>query len=141
MSNLLKLIEKHSFMVFAYKEALKSTYKQRLGACLVSSGRIIATGYNQIRYHRIGSKWSSYESSLHAEVACLTSIDKSRIRNATLYILRISNKDDRPMLSYPCPNCIELIKYLDIKKVVYSIEEYPYYKEVKTKELNDDFAE
>lgn len=136
MNNMLQLIEKVPYFGHLLKEANKSTYKHKLAACLVSGGRIIAINHNQLRHHKRGSRWSEYPGSLHSEVACITSINKDKIKNATLYVLRISNgKQPKPMLSLPCSNCMELIKWVGIKKVIYSTKEAPFIKEVKVNEL------
>lgn len=133
MNKLLKLVEEKPWFGHLIKEAKKSTYKHKLSSCLVSGGkRLLSKGYNQIRYHRIGHKWNPYNNSLHAEVHCLASIDKNKIRNSTLYVLRISNDLERPLLAKPCEDCMSLIRYVGgIKRIIYSIEEYPYYKEEK----------
>lgn len=137
MNNMLNLIDKIPIFGHLLKEANKSTYKHKLASCLISGGRIIAIGHNQLRHHKIGSRWSEYPESLHSEVACITSINKDKIKNATLYVLRISNgSSPRPMLAKPCSNCSELIKWVGgIKKVIYSVPEYPFVKDVKIDDL------
>ena len=111
-------------------EALKSVYQQQIGCVLVSSGRILSTGYNQIRFKGRGNKYTKWSSSLHAERDCLAKVNKDEISNATLYIWRESSTG--PALSMPCDQCWYMIEELGfIKKVVYTTNEFPYFKVVK----------
>jgi deoxycytidylate deaminase len=130
--NLLKLIEEKPWFGHLVKEARKSEYKHKLASCLISGNkRLLAIGHNKIRYHRLGHRWNPYPHSLHSEVATIVSVDKSRIRNAILYVLRLNNQN-KPMLARPCPDCMKLIVWIGtIKKIIYSIDDYPYYKEEK----------
>lgn len=130
--NLLKLIEEKPWFGHLVKEARKSEYKHKLASCLISGNkRIIALGYNKIRHNKIGRRWTSWDNSTHAELDCISSVKKESIRNATLYVLRLNNQY-KPMLAKPCPDCMRLIRWIGtIKKIVYSINDYPYFKEEK----------
>lgn len=103
----------------ATKRARQSVFKQQVGAVLVKGGRVISTGYNQLRY--TSSKTPRrHEQSLHAEQACiLRAPHNTDFKGSILFISRVT-KDGKHALAKPCPFCTALLKSLSIKKVVYT---------------------
>jgi len=93
----------------AYKEALKSSGKQRHGAVVVGNGgRILAKACNH------------YGSGLHAEVRALKRVAhdaKDSVEELVVVRLRKSQKFG---LSKPCKECADAIKAAKIKVVYYS---------------------
>ena len=92
----------------------------RLGAVVVKSGSLLASGSNRRRNdpataHGVDrSAWS-----VHAEEACLRGLRNGRARGATLYVARVSVRG-AARLSRPCTNCqIEAIR-AGISKMVYT---------------------
>lgn len=116
--------------------AIKSELNFRHGSVLISSNRILATGYNQSR-----SKYGHICSCcLHAEVACLHNFVKNvcrqpfngkikdkkwqRVLNrSTIYVVRIprvNNKLEYLNYSKPCTDCMNILKSYGVKNVIYS---------------------
>jgi deoxycytidylate deaminase len=106
-----------------------SDCKQKHGAIIVKSGRIIGTGVNTFRNDPV-SDFPADAYSLHAEISALRSIKGYRqlgkigatgidLRGAKLYVAR-STRRGGAGLSRPCDNChIELVK-TGITEVIYT---------------------
>ena len=112
-------------------EAKKSPCRAQHGCVAVTNGRIIGRGYN---YYRNPSSdgFISDICTCHAEMAALREIyrmingrghyskNKNKIfKKVTLYVVRI-NKENILQKSTPCTDCMQVIKALQIKKIVYS---------------------
>jgi deoxycytidylate deaminase len=117
----IKYIEK------AKEESLKSDHQHKIGAIFVKGNRILAKGYNQIRHLKIGKKYTNFDCSLHAERDCLSKLDKENIFGGELYIYR-HRRTGEPGLAKPCPQCMWMIKELGVKRIMYSINEFPYWE-------------
>lgn len=105
----------------AIKEAGRSSFRQQLGAIVVKSGRLLATGYNRVgdNTRLINQNW---EGSIHAEQDAILHLlrqgREGELRGATIYVARIKGNGTR--LARPCDCCMNLCKYYKIKKVVYT---------------------
>lgn len=96
-----------------------SNYKIKMGAVLVDSGTPIAVGFNSLKYF---SKWCSPPSvSIHAEMNCLRTCSKKRIKGCELYIYR-EHKNGRLALAKPCEDCLNVIRQKGIKRIYYTTE-------------------
>ncbi len=84
-------------------------------------------------------KLQIYSNSTHAEMAAIVDFlrkntknikNKKNIKNTknsyipkfpkTLYVFSF-NKNKKPRMSKPCEDCLKLLKYYGIKKVIYSV--------------------
>jgi deoxycytidylate deaminase len=105
----------------ASKQAKKSTHRYRLGAVIVKGGRVLSTGYNEIRYSKELQK-----GSIHAEEAAILKLLKAKrlsdLAGSDLYVSRIC-ASGRLGLSRPCSKCMGLIQSVGISKVFYSNDE------------------
>lgn len=105
----------------AYKIAKDSTFERhKLGAVLCRGGRILAVGFNSIRYTKeLG------HGTLHAEESVILKLLKSRRQHllvgAELYVTRV-RPNGTCGLSRPCDRCMSLIKAVGIKKVHYTTD-------------------
>ena len=117
----------------AMYEAHKSPCRAKHGCIAVLNGRIIGRGYN---YYRNPSSDGFIHNicTCHAEMAALREIyrtingrghygkNKNKIfKKTTLYVVRV-NKENILQKSTPCTDCMEVIKTLQIKKIVHSDE-------------------
>lgn len=106
----------------AYQEALKSDLSHRVGAILIKSNRVLASGYNQMR-HQSMLNTEHWPGSLHAEINVIldalrkTSTDK--IKGSTLVVVRVRS-NGKFGLAFPCENCYDIIQKFKIKKVIFS---------------------
>ena len=107
------------FLELAKKEALKSKYGMRVGAVIVRKGTVVGRGFNQLR-HTSKAK-TAWPNALDAEVSAILDTPKSCLAKSTLYVCRIK-KDGTPALAKPCAYCAAMIKYVSIKRVVFTNE-------------------
>ena len=120
------------YLELAKKEALKSTYsKQQVGAVIVRKGTVVGRGYNQLRY--VGKVKTKFPNSLHAEVAAILDTSRRLLTKSTIYVYRVK-KDGTPAMAKPCSYCDAMLKFVGVKIVVYSTDEY--YKIYNTKDTN-----
>lgn len=110
----------------ARKEAAKSHYYQRIGACIYKGGSVLSTGHNKIRYKQRGVSFTRFPESLHAERDACSKVYKERLYGATICVVRI-NKKGSYRLARPCKDCMKLLTALGIRKIIYSTNTKPYY--------------
>lgn len=107
----------------AIKQAKKSTYKHRLGACITIGRKVLGVGYNKINRYQSKIKTGSWEGSLHAEIsAVLDALRKyhvSELKGATITVVRV-DKHNELKLAMPCKNCYNSLRNLGIKEVRFS---------------------
>jgi tRNA(Arg) A34 adenosine deaminase TadA len=115
----------------AVKEANKGDHKQRIGAVIFDKSKFISSGHNY-KCRSISShhpKFRRYSTSLHAEVITVLNA-KSDLKGSSIIVVRI-NKQEELRLAKPCDVCMTYLKYVGIKKVFYSISNYPYIEIMK----------
>lgn len=103
----------------AIKEASMSKAKVKVGAVIFKGKKIISSGHNDIRHHRIHPKYQDYPNALHAEQDALIGIDWNNVRGCSIIVIRV-NPTGKLAESRPCDKCYELLKYVGIKKIFYS---------------------
>lgn len=106
------------------REASKSTFaRAKIGAVIVSGGRVVAKGFNKIRGSK-KIKQKRWPSTLHAECDAILNAIKSGcyddLNRATMYVSHI-----RPSGTIgnacPCGDCMEVIRGSGkFKKVVFT---------------------
>ena len=91
-----------------------------LGAVIVKSGRILASGYNRVGQHN-SNNYRKFADSIHAEQDAIRSllVCPDLLFGASLYVSRIG-KSGNLLMARPCPFCMRLIKSVGIKKIFYS---------------------
>jgi deoxycytidylate deaminase len=97
--------------------------RQRHGAVVVKSGRVIGTGYNKNKNHplQVSPEHIKTHCSRHAEVEAIRDA-RFAVEGATLYVARVNNQgQDRN--SKPCKYCQAVISATKIKKVIYTESE------------------
>jgi len=102
----------------AIKAAKLSSHKQRVGAAVVKSGRVLSAACNAVRFKK-GDFRKKWENSLHAEQAALLAIPPSQRKGCSLYVARI-RPDGELGMAFPCEVCRELILKYKIKEVFYT---------------------
>lgn len=107
----------------AIKEAHKSNYRYPLGAIIFKGKRILSVGHNQIGRgtNKCSTLWSG---SLHAEQAAILPLlkDPSKLKGASLLVTRLKSKGLLG-LAKPCEMCMDLIRIMGIKEVLYTTNE------------------
>lgn len=103
-----------SFLSAAAKIATTSTYRFRMGALLVKSGRVLA---GDVNIPKISPSTPPNRVSTHAEIRTIK--NTRNVRGATLYVARLRSKDI-PALAKPCAWCMQEIIDAGISRVVFT---------------------
>ncbi len=106
-------------------------YQHHLGAAVVYHGTLLATGHNSYKTSPIQKQYNrqrdfdveKYRNSLHAEIHCLSKINRLDIdfSKVDLFIYR-QYKDGRHAIAHPCPACMKMIKDMGIKNIWYTTD-------------------
>ena len=107
-----------SFRV-ASKEAKKSCHKQhRLGAVVVKGGRILATGFNELRPSSV-----TKTPTLHAEASAILKLLKKRklhdLFGSSVYVARYT-KGGKIGMARPCAHCYQLLQSVGVRDIYYT---------------------
>jgi len=110
----------------------------RHGAVLIRGGSVLNIAANSDNHTSFGQRFrtSPGKATHHAETACILGLDKSITSGGTLYVARINKAGDWKM-SKPCSMCHEVLKFVGIKRVVYTIAK----NEWGTYKIDDDSME
>ena len=113
----------------AEKTAITSTFpRARVGAVIANKNIVISIGVNKVRYFKDCPTSKKFENSLHAEQAAIMKILRTgqgnKLRNTTIFVCRV-NKHGKCRLAKPCSHCLDLIKFVGIKRIVYSTDTLP----------------
>ena len=94
----------------------------RHGAVLVKGGSILNIAANSDNHTSFGQRFRTApgRATHHAETACILGLDKAITTGAVVYAARI-NKNGEWKMSKPCSMCHEVMRFVGIKKVVYTI--------------------
>jgi len=103
-----------SFLAAASKFALTSTYRFRMAALLVKSGRVLG---GDVNLPKISPSTPPNRVSTHAEIRVLK--NTRNVRGATLYVARLRSKDI-PALARPCSWCMQEIINSGISRIVFT---------------------
>lgn len=106
------------FVSVAAHEARKSHVRARLGCVAVSSGKVVAKGFNNYRtFSKDGM--ISRTCSCHAEIDVLRKCLKRNFKKKlSLYIVRVTHEDSLAS-SAPCLPCTEKMREFNIKNLTY----------------------
>lgn len=115
------------FLRLARRASLESSCYPRVGA-VISTKRPISFGYNKPKTH---PKYSNPEltvrDTIHAEMDCLKTVTWDDLFDgATIWVYREAN--GKPALARPCDDCIKTLRSFEFKRMVYTVDKYPYYK-------------
>lgn len=96
----------------------------RHGAVLIKGGSVINVAANKYNHTSFGQRFRERPgpATHHAELACILGIERGTTNGATIYVSRI-NKTGGWKMSKPCDMCHEALKFVGIKKVVYTTGE------------------
>ncbi len=103
-----------SFLAAASKIALTSTYRFRIAALIVKSGRVLG---GDVNLPKITPSTPPNRVSTHAEIRVLK--NTRNVHGATLYVARLRSQDI-PALAKPCSWCMQEIIDVGISRVVFT---------------------
>jgi len=107
-------------------EALLSTHQYKIGAVIYKRNKIISSGHNypSKSLRNLNPKFRKWKTSVHAEVDAIFNA-KTALKHTNMFVLRI-NKSKDFRLAKPCKYCELYLNHIGIRKVYYSINEYPF---------------
>lgn len=111
---------KKGFFNLARNVSKHSTMSPKVGAVVVKK-KPISVGFNK-------NKPIFYRFSTHAEVNAILNAGGRfwELKDCEIYVYR--ERNGLPALAKPCEKCMELIRKVGIKKIYYTVDEYPYWK-------------
>lgn len=104
-----------------------SDHRVKVGCVIVKKKPICASSNKAKSHPKCNSKISN---STHAEIRALINCGMENLNGAVMYIFR-ETKRGYPALARPCNMCYTMLKSRGIRKVFYTIPEYPFWKEEK----------
>ena len=109
-----------SFLSVARYFATKSEARQKHGAVIVKSGRVLGTGFNKDTNNpfTVSPEHIKTHCSRHAEIEAMRDANWN-VKGAVLYVARV-NKQGKDRYSKPCGYCQTAIAETKIKKVIYT---------------------
>jgi len=105
-----------TFFQEAANEALKSSYKLRLGAIVVQKNKIVGRGHNVV--HSTGV----LRESTHAEMSAINNT-KARYRGGSVLFVSRLGSGGELLLAKPCARCEKVLRKLGVRRVWYSSSE------------------
>lgn len=114
------------YLEFGRKVAETSNFHDyRHGAVLVRGKSIISSSPNKNSHARFGRRFRKRNhghATHHAEIGCILGLDRSVTKGSTVYVVRLSKTGEFKM-SKPCEMCHEALKYVGVRKVVYTVDD------------------
>lgn len=105
----------------AVEVAKQSTCKQKHGAIIYKSGRVLAVGVNSTRNEHPTMEIDKTEYTFHAEISAMRAAHLvHEFDGTTLYVARI-NRRGNAVFSGPCSDCMHSIIAAGIKRVVFTV--------------------
>lgn len=114
--------------MLAKNMALKSVSRFRLGAVLARRGKVLSTGYNQMRKtHPLMRKHSNeeFELGLHAEVHACIGVSAGDLHGADVWVARVC-RDGKLAIAKPCSVCQRFLRSVGVNRVYYSMDDGHY---------------
>ena len=110
----------------ARRVASNGTYgKLKHGAVLVKGGNVVNVAFNKSTFtsfgNRVRNNYTCGHATVHAEIGAILGVPRSKTAGATIYVVRI-NRNGQYRMSKPCPMCEDVLKFVGVKKVVYTTD-------------------
>src|SRR3990172_5162273 len=101
-----------------------SNHRVQVGA-VICNKKPVGMASNYKKTHPIhANPYISIRSSVHAECRAIMSC-KGNLKGSTIYVYR-ELKDGSPGLARPCNYCLTVMRMYGIKKMIFSINDFPY---------------
>ena len=114
----------NGYLKLARNVSQYSTYKYRVGA-VIAKKKPVSVGFNIVKSHPMYS--NNLRTTVHAEMNAILNSDCENLIGATIFVFR-ADRNGFPAIARPCEDCLKTLKKYGIKKMTYSINEYPYYR-------------
>lgn len=117
--------KERKYIELAKRVSYQSDYAHRHGAVLVKGASIVNVSCNKNKFSSFATRFTKKEKefvTVHAELGSVLNVERKNTEGAIVYVVRVNNQDEF-RLSKPCPMCEEAMRWVGIKKVVYSTSE------------------
>ena len=114
--------KERNYVDLASRISYQSDHQHRHGAVLVKGSRIINASHNKMKFNSFASRFFPRQkewATIHAELGSILNVERKNTEGATVYVVRMSI-EDKLRMSKPCEMCQAAMKWVGIKKVVYS---------------------
>ena len=91
-------------------------------AIITKNGRVLSIGHNdknRLSFPFKHKNGYSDLSGIHAEVDSIRKCFKSQLKGATITVIGINTRSGNMVLSKPCISCMNAIKEVGIKRIIY----------------------
>tara|TARA_R110000824_G_scaffold134691_4_gene297705 strand:+ start:7620 stop:8033 length:414 start_codon:yes stop_codon:yes gene_type:complete len=110
------------YIDLAKRISFQSDYMHRHGAVLVKGPNIINASCNKNKFSSFAMRFKKNDKTyarVHAELGSILNIERYHTEGATVYVVRTNNQHEL-RLSKPCSMCEAAMRWVGIKKVIYS---------------------
>jgi len=119
-------------IALAKRISFQSDCDHRHGAVLIKGSNVVNTSYNKNKFSSFAMRFKKGNkdyATVHAELGSILNIERTNTEGATIYVVRTNNQQKLRM-SKPCDMCEAAMRWVGIKKVIYSTNE-GVFKELK----------
>ena len=91
-------------------------------AVITKNGRVLSIGHNnknRLSFNFKQKNGYSDLSGIHAEVDSIRKCFKSQLKGATITVIGINSRSNNQVMSRPCNACLNAIKEVGIKRIIY----------------------
>ncbi len=89
---------------------------------ITKGGRVLSMGHNnknRLSFPFKSENGYSSLSGMHAEYDAIRKLFKFQLKDSTIMVFGFNRKSNNPILSKPCKACMNAIKEVGIKKIIY----------------------
>ena len=92
----------------------------RIGAILINKKQVIASGINSYDTHTAMTRFHRFPFT-HAEARSVIRVGvyQNSCKDMTIFVARIK-KDNSLGMSRPCSGCMQLLRYVGVKRIIYT---------------------
>jgi len=110
------------YIELAKRISHQSDYTHRHGAVLVKGSKVVNVSCNKNKFSSFAKRFKKSDkkfATVHAELGSILNVERAQTDGATIYVVRTNNQNEL-RLSKPCNMCEEAMRWVGVKKVVYS---------------------
>ena len=114
--------KERKYIELAKRVSFQSDYTHRHGAVLVKGASVVNVSCNKNKFSSFAKRFkkkNKHFATVHAELGSVLNVERRNTEGATIYVVR-TNSNDELRLSKPCDMCEEAMRWVGIKKVIYS---------------------
>jgi len=120
------------YVDLAKRISFQSDYSHKHGAVLTKGANIVNVSCNKNKFSSFAKRFKKNNkdfATVHAELGTILNVERTNTDGATVYVVRTNNQGEF-RLSKPCSMCEEAMRWVGVKKVIYSTSEGTF-KEMK----------